>query len=83
MRLVEDVETRLNLATKYKCHDVVIDVSLCCVYEERGQKPAFSPMSTLSHVTLLSCTSQSFLIPVAWERHVVLSESQAIQERDF
>uniref|UniRef100_A0A8C6ZHC3 Spermatogenesis-defective protein 39 homolog n=1 Tax=Nothoprocta perdicaria TaxID=30464 RepID=A0A8C6ZHC3_NOTPE len=23
--LVEDVETRLNLATKYKCHDVVID----------------------------------------------------------
>ncbi|NXJ04034.1 SPE39 protein, partial [Odontophorus gujanensis] len=25
VRLVEDVETRLNLATKYKCHDVVID----------------------------------------------------------
>lgn len=27
--LVEDVETKLNLAVKYKCHDVVIDVSLC------------------------------------------------------
>ncbi|NXF47793.1 SPE39 protein, partial [Oceanites oceanicus] len=25
VRLVEDVETRLNLATKYKCHDVVIE----------------------------------------------------------
>ncbi|XP_067152969.1 spermatogenesis-defective protein 39 homolog isoform X2 [Apteryx mantelli] len=25
VRLVEDVETQLNLATKYKCHDVVID----------------------------------------------------------
>ncbi|XP_048711275.2 spermatogenesis-defective protein 39 homolog [Caretta caretta] len=25
VRLVEDVETRLNLAMKYKCHDVVID----------------------------------------------------------
>ncbi|KAJ7345039.1 hypothetical protein JRQ81_000989 [Phrynocephalus forsythii] len=25
VRLVEDVETRLNLAVKYKCHDVVID----------------------------------------------------------
>uniref|UniRef100_A0A8C9FHQ8 Spermatogenesis-defective protein 39 homolog n=1 Tax=Pavo cristatus TaxID=9049 RepID=A0A8C9FHQ8_PAVCR len=25
VRLVDDVETRLNLATKYKCHDVVID----------------------------------------------------------
>ncbi|XP_019334414.1 spermatogenesis-defective protein 39 homolog isoform X2 [Alligator mississippiensis] len=25
VRLVEDVDTRLNLATKYKCHDVVID----------------------------------------------------------
>lgn len=28
VRLVEDVETKLNLAVKYKCHDVVIDVSL-------------------------------------------------------
>lgn len=27
--LVEDVETKLNLAMKYKCHDVVVDVSLC------------------------------------------------------
>lgn len=42
VRLVEDVETRLNLATKYKCHDVVIDVSPCCVCAERGQEPAFS-----------------------------------------
>ncbi|NWY43083.1 SPE39 protein, partial [Sylvia atricapilla] len=25
VRLVEDVDTRLNLATKYKCHDVVIE----------------------------------------------------------
>ncbi|KAM6360058.1 spermatogenesis-defective protein 39 homolog isoform 2-T3 [Alca torda] len=25
VRLVEDVETRLNLGTKYKCHDVVIE----------------------------------------------------------
>ncbi|KAM6463465.1 spermatogenesis-defective protein 39 homolog isoform 3-T5 [Liasis olivaceus] len=25
VRLVEDVETKLNLAVKYKCHDVVID----------------------------------------------------------
>ncbi|NXC13316.1 SPE39 protein, partial [Corythaeola cristata] len=25
VRLVEDVETRLNLATKYKCHDVAIE----------------------------------------------------------
>ncbi|KAF1661384.1 hypothetical protein FQA23_0000179, partial [Aptenodytes patagonicus] len=25
VRLVEDVETQLNLATKYKCHDVVIE----------------------------------------------------------
>ncbi|KAM4014574.1 LOW QUALITY PROTEIN: spermatogenesis-defective protein 39 homolog [Anomaloglossus baeobatrachus] len=25
IRLVEDVETRISLATKYKCHDVVID----------------------------------------------------------
>ncbi|XP_068110573.1 spermatogenesis-defective protein 39 homolog [Hyperolius riggenbachi] len=25
VRLVEDVETRISLATKYKCHDVVID----------------------------------------------------------
>ncbi|XP_062351205.1 spermatogenesis-defective protein 39 homolog isoform X2 [Cinclus cinclus] len=25
VRLVEDVETRLNLASKYKCHDVVIE----------------------------------------------------------
>ncbi|NXK87990.1 SPE39 protein, partial [Formicarius rufipectus] len=25
VRLVEDAETRLNLATKYKCHDVVIE----------------------------------------------------------
>ncbi|KAF1547682.1 hypothetical protein FQV19_0003408, partial [Eudyptula minor] len=25
VRLVEDVETKLNLATKYKCHDVVIE----------------------------------------------------------
>lgn len=43
VRLVEDVETRLNLATKYKCHDVVIDVSLSCMCEEGGQKPAFFP----------------------------------------
>uniref|UniRef100_A0A8D0GQN3 Spermatogenesis-defective protein 39 homolog n=1 Tax=Sphenodon punctatus TaxID=8508 RepID=A0A8D0GQN3_SPHPU len=25
VRLVEDVDTKLNLATKYKCHDVVVD----------------------------------------------------------
>lgn len=43
VRLVEDVETRLNLATKYKCHDVVIEVGPCCVCEEMGQEPAFSP----------------------------------------
>ena len=36
MRLVEDVETKLNLAVKYKCHDVVIDVSLCWLCWERG-----------------------------------------------
>lgn len=28
VNLVEDVDTKLNLATKFKCHDVVIDVSL-------------------------------------------------------
>ena len=27
VNLVEDVDTKLNLATKFKCHDVVIDVS--------------------------------------------------------
>ncbi|PIO22999.1 hypothetical protein AB205_0164930, partial [Aquarana catesbeiana] len=27
IRLVEDVETRISLGTKYKCHDVVIDVN--------------------------------------------------------
>lgn len=43
VRLVEDVETRLNLATKYKCHDVVIEVGPCCVCEEVEQEPAFSP----------------------------------------
>nr|XP_014434853.1 spermatogenesis-defective protein 39 homolog isoform X1 [Pelodiscus sinensis]XP_014434854.1 spermatogenesis-defective protein 39 homolog isoform X2 [Pelodiscus sinensis] len=29
VRLVEDIEARLSLAMKYKCHDVVIDVSSC------------------------------------------------------
>lgn len=27
VNLVEDVDTKLNLAIKFKCHDVVIDVS--------------------------------------------------------
>lgn len=27
VNLVEDVDTKLNLATKFKCHDIVIDVS--------------------------------------------------------
>lgn len=50
VRLVEDVETRLNLATKYKCHDVVIEVGPCCVCEDMGQEPAFSPWLSCSAV---------------------------------
>lgn len=65
VRLVEDVETRLNLATKYKCHDVVIDVSPCCVCAERGQEPALSPQ--LSHANLLPCAWWGLLIPESWE----------------
>lgn len=39
INLVEDVDTKLNLATKFKCHDVVIDVSPCEkpeLYAQRG-----------------------------------------------
>lgn len=40
VRLVEDVETKLNLAMKYKCHDVVIDVSIAGM-RWGGDTPSF------------------------------------------
>lgn len=55
VRLVEDVETRLNLATKYKCHDVVIEVDSCGVKRWDTGLLFLSSFSVLCLVPLLSC----------------------------
>lgn len=55
VRLVEDVETRLNLATKYKCHDVVIEVDCCYVKRWDMGLLFLSNFSVLCYVPLLSC----------------------------
>lgn len=39
VNLVEDVDTKLNLATKFKCHDVVIDT--CRDLKDRQQLVAY------------------------------------------
>jgi len=39
VNLVEDVDTKLNLATKFKCHDVVIDT--CRDLKDRQQLLAY------------------------------------------
>ncbi|KAL2303835.1 hypothetical protein Nmel_009114 [Mimus melanotis] len=67
VRLVEDVETRLNLATKYKCHDVVIEVDCCCVKRWDVGLLFLSSFSVLCYVPLLSYAWWGLFIPAAWD----------------